>query len=403
MSSAPSHTARPQERPRVTLAEIVRTHSATLGAVSPQAARALEAIADCRTAALGGHRFACDSCGESVVTFNSCRNRHCPQCQALAQARWVDHRQADLLPVEYFHLVFTIASELHGLFLANQSVAYGLLFSAAAESLTALARDTRHIGADIGAMAVLHTWTQTLLYHPHLHFIVPGGGPSPDRSRWIACRKGYLLPVRALSVLFRGKLLGALDRALTDGRIVAPPDLDARRALRRAARKKWCVYSKPSFVGPEHVIRYLGRYTHRIAITNGRLVAHDERGGVTFRYADRASGRTHTMTLSSHQFLRRFLLHVLPHGFMRIRYFGGLANSVRKRWLATCRDLLAAGGADLPLPPPPSKETWQEEMKRLTGIDVTRCPHCKTGRLVAVERFERESRTRHPPARAAPT
>lgn len=395
--------ARPQDRPRITLAEIVRLHATSLGAVSPQQARALAAIAACRTAALGGHRFACDSCGESVTTFNSCRNRHCPQCQALAQARWVDHREADLLPVEYFHVVFTIPHELHKLFLVNPPVAYGLLFSAAANSLIALSRDPRHVGARIGAMAVLHTWTQTLAYHPHVHVIVPGGGPSPDKTSWMACRKGYLLPVRALSVLFRGKLLGALERALVAGRIVPPPGLDARRALRKAARKKWNVYSKPSFVGPAHVIRYLGRYTHRIAITNGRLVAH-EQGRVAFRYTDRATGRSHTMILPADQFLRRFLVHVLPVGFVRIRYFGGLANSTRRSWLATCRKLLAASGVEPSLPSPrASEETWQEEMLRLTGIDVTRCPKCKTGRLIAVERIEPESKGRHPPARAAPT
>lgn len=403
MSCTPSHTARPQDRPRVTLADIVRSHSATIGTVSPQQARALAAIAACRTAALGGHRYACDSCSESSIAYNSCRNRHCPQCQALAQARWVDRRQQDLLPVEYFHVVFTIPNELHGLFLANQAVAYGHLFAAAADSLIALARDSRHIGAQLGAMAVLHTWTQTLVYHPHIHMVVPGGGPSLDGDSWISCRRGYLLPVRALSVLFRGQLLGALDRALTAGQIVAPPGLDARRALRKAARKKWNVYSKPSFIGPEHVVRYLGRYTHRIAISNGRLLAH-ESGEVRFRYTDRARKRSLTMTLPADQFLRRFLLHVLPPGFVRIRYFGGLANATRRNWLSLSRELLAATGVSLPPPPPAAPtETWQEEMLRLTGIDVTRCPTCKTGRLVVVERLEAQRPERLPVARAAPT
>lgn len=403
MSCTPSHTARPQDRPRVTLADIVRTESAALGAVFPQQARALAAIAACRTAALGGHRYACDSCGESVIAYNSCRNRHCPQCQSLAQARWVDRRQEDLLPVEYFHVVFTIPAQLHELFLNNQAVAYGHLFTAGAESLIALARDPRHIGARMGAMAVLHTWTQTLVYHPHIHMIVPGGGPSPDGTQWLCSRPGYLLPVRALSEMFRGKLLGALDRALASGHIVAPPGFDARRALRRAARKKWNVYSKPSFVGPEHVVRYLGRYTHRIAISNGRLLAHED-GEVSFRYTDRARDRSLTMTLPADQFLRRFLLHVLPPGFVRIRYFGGLAHATRQRWLSLCRKLLAATGVPRPPPPPAAPpETWQEEMLRLSGIDVTRCPKCKTGRLVIVERFEPRRTVRLPPVRAAPT
>lgn len=403
MGCAPSQTARPQARPRVTLAEIVRTHSATLGTVSPQQARVLAAIAACRTAALGGHRFACDSCGESVIAYNSCRNRHCPQCQALAQARWVDQRQQDLLAVEYFHVVFTIPSELHELFLANPAVAYGMLFSAAAESLIALARDPRHIGAEIGAMAVLHTWTQTLAYHPHVHVIVPGGGPSPDRTQWIACRRGYLVPVRALSELFRGKLLGALERGFAGERIVAPLDVDVDQRLREAARKKWTVYSKPSFVGPDHVVRYLGRYTHRIAISNGRLVAH-ENGEVTFRYTDRATRQSRTMTLPADSFLRRFLFHVLPPGFVRIRYFGGLANATRQRWLGLCRELLAATGVEGLQPPPPlPPETWQEQMHRLTGVDVTRCPKCTTGRMLLVERIKPHREVRLPPVRAAPT
>jgi hypothetical protein len=252
-------------------------------------------------------------------------------------------------------------------------------------------------------MAVLHTWSQTLVYHPHIHMIVPGGGPSPDGTRWIGSRPGYLLPVRALSELFRGKLLGALDRALVDGKIVAPAGFNARRALRKAARKKWCVYSKPSFVGPEHVIRYLGRYTHRIAISNGRLLSHED-GDVTFRYTDRARNRSLTMSLPADQFLRRFLLHVLPPGFVRIRYFGGLAHAARQRWLSLCRELLAATGVTLPPPEPaPPPETWQEEMLRLTGVDVTRCPKCKTGRLVIVERIEPQRPARLPPARAGPT
>jgi hypothetical protein len=251
-------------------------------------------------------------------------------------------------------------------------------------------------------MAVLHTWTQTLVYHPHIHMIVPGGGPSPDGQRWVTCRRGYLLPVRALSALFRGKLLGALDRALSDSKIVTPPGFDARRALRRAARKKWNVYCEPSFVGPEHVVRYLGRYTHRIAISNGRLLAH-ENGEVTFRYTDRARGRSLAMTLPADQFLRRFLLHVLPPGFVRIRYFGGLAHATRRRWLAESRELLAAGGVAVPPAPATPEETWQEEMVRLTGIDVTRCPKCVTGRLVIVQRLEPQRPVRPVPTRTAPT
>jgi hypothetical protein len=384
------HEARPPERPHLTLADVVREHAGELGPVTPQQGRALTAIAACRTPVLGGHRYECDSCGHSAISYNSCRNRHCPQCQALAQARWVEARQEDLLPVEYFHVVFTIPSELHDLFLTNQAVAYGSLFSTAAESLSELAATPRHLGAHIGAMGVLHTWTQTLTYHPHLHFIVPGGGLSPDGSTWVTCRRGFFLPVRPMSVLFRGKLLGAIESALASGRMTAPAGFNARRALKQAARKRWTVYAKPSFAGPEHVIRYLGRYTHRIAITNGRLVALDE-GKVTFRYKDRAAGdAARSMTLPASQFLRRFLLHVLPRGFVRIRYFGGLTHARRTQWLEKVRSLLAQQGAELPegQDPETKSESWQELLRRLTGIDLTLCPRCHSGRMALAELIE---------------
>jgi hypothetical protein len=384
---------------------MVRTHAAGLGSVSPQQARVLDAIVACRTAALGGHLSACDTCGHEVISYNSCRNRHCPKCQALNQARWVERRQADLLPVEYHHVVFTIPTELHDLFLRNQAVAYGLLFSSAAQSLLTLARDPRLLGAEVGAMAVLHTWTQTLAYHPHVHCIVPGGGPSPDGTRWVSSRTGYLLPVRALSTLFRGKLLASVERALAEGRMTPGPEGSPQRDLKRAARKKWCVYSKPSFISAEHVVAYLGRYTHRIAISNGRLVSLED-GQVTFRYTDRANGnQPRTMILPATQFLRRFLLHVLPLGFVRIRYFGGLANGTRRRWLALGRRLLGDSGKPPPAArdAPKDRETWQDLLLRLTGVDVRRCPRCQTGRMNVVERFDPPRLGHDPPSRASPT
>lgn len=402
MCPTPCHSSRPQEHARVTLADVVRAHGPSMGPVAPNQGKAMAAIAACRTASMGGHRFVCDSCSHPVVAYNSCRNRHCPQCQVLTQARWVESREADLLPVEYFHVVFTIPAELHVLFRTNAAAAYGLLFTAATQSIVTFAADPRHIGAAIGAMAVLHTWTQTLAYHPHIHMIVPGGGPSPDGTRWVASRPGFLLPVRPLAVLFRGKLLGALERSLAAGKIVAPPGHDADRALRRAARKRWCVYSKPSFTGPEHVIAYLGRYTHRIAISNHRLVAH-ENGQVTFRYTDRAAGIHRTMELPGPDFLRRFLAHVLPPGFVRIRYVGGLAHPTRREWLAQSRQLLADAGATLRPPAPPRAETWQEQLQRLTGVDVTRCPRCRTGRLILVERLPPERTESRDGHRDAPT
>lgn len=381
--------ARSQEHPTFTLADVVRTHAAELGSLPPQQRRVLTAIASCRTQDLGGHRYRCDSCGHCTISYNSCRNRHCPQCQSLAQARWVERRQVDLLPVEYFHVVFTIPTELHSIFLVNPAAAYNLLFSTAAESLTAFTRDSRHLGADIGAMAVLHTWTQMLTYHPHLHFIVAGGGLSPDHTRWVSARRGFFLPVRPLAVVFRGKLLDAIDLALEQGKMTPPATVDAQRMLKKAARKKWCVYAKPSFVGPEHVVRYLGRYTHRIAITNGRLVAFAN-GSVTFLYRDRNAGDTvRSMTLPAVQFLRRFLLHTLPPGFVRIRYFGGLSHGKRKSWLAQARNLLAAEGdillTDSDANPP---ETWQELLLRLTGMDPTRCPRCESGRMQLVDTIQ---------------
>lgn len=405
MDHKPSCTARPQDPTPLTLADIVRAHGDELGPVSPAQARALADIAACRTAELGGHRSLCDACGFEVVSFNSCRNRHCPQCQALDQVRWMELREADLLPVDYFHPVFTIASELHDLFLYNQTVAYGLLFSAATASLVELAGEPRFLGATIGVMAVLHTWTQTLGYHPHIHCIVPGGGPSLDGSRWVSPRHEFFLPVRALATLFRGKLLSALEKALAKGQMAAPPGSDPRRALKRAARKKWNVYIKPPFRGPKYVIRYLGRYTHRIAISNRRLVSLKD-GEVTFRYKDRSDAdRTKTMTLPAEQFLRRFLLHVVPSGFVRIRYFGGLANCTRKRWLEQARRLLAASGVNIapPAATPPEQESWQELLLRLTGLDITRCPRCKAGRLAVVERFESRRKARPFSARAPPT
>lgn len=391
MCRVSSRQARPRDpdAAKVTLGDIVREHGDALGPLSAHQRRALFDIAACRTSALGGHRALCDACGHQVVSFNSCSNRHCPQCQSLAQAQWVDEREADLLPVEYFHVVCTIPSELHDLFLENQVVGYDLLFSAAARSVVELARDPRHIGASVGLMAVLHTWTQTLAYHPHIHCVIPGGGPTPDGSRWASSRPGYFLPVRALAALFRGKLLAAIEKAVSERRMTPPPGANVSRVLKRAARKKWGVYSKPSFVGPSHVIRYLGAYTHRIAISNGRLVSLAD-GQVTFRYRDRQhDDQVRTMTLPAVQFLRRFLLHVLPSGFVRIRYFGGLANATRQRWLAWARELIAASGIPVPAPRPQAaeSETWQERLLRLTGVDVTRCPRCKVGRLVVVERL----------------
>ncbi len=346
-------------RPSLEVADIFRqhgeayrvTHGATL---LPEQRRVMRAIEECRTAALGGHVDACDSCGQQVISYNSCRNRHCPKCQSLACAQWVAKRKADLLPVDYFHVVFTIPAQLAPLALQNKRVVYDILFAAASSTLLKVAADAKHLGAEIGFVAVLHTWGQNLLHHPHLHCVVPGGGLSPDGKRWVSCRAGFFLPVRVLSRLFRRVFLESLQQAFERGALAFHASL-AHLADQRAfanlvacARgKEWVVYAKPPFGGAAQVLDYLGRYTHRVAISNDRLVKMED-GQVTFRWKDyRRDYRPRTMTLEAAEFMRRYLLHVLPTGFQRIRQYGLLANRKRGVKLAVCRRLLgvfARGG-----------------------------------------------------------
>jgi hypothetical protein len=324
---------------------------------------------------LGGHLQVCDHCGREIPFYNSCRNRHCPKCQSLEQARWVEAQARRLLPVEYFHLVFTVPSTLHPFFLADRRGSYALLFGAALETLHEVCR--RRLGAQPGTIAVLHTWTQTLAFHPHIHCIVTGGGLTESRDRWIACRPGFLLPVRVLSRVFRGKLLDRFDRVLH----MRGSGLGAclgGQLLRQAAAREWVVYSKAPMAGPEQVLHYLGRYTHRIAIGNERLVALRE-GKVTFRYRDRSQGNaTRLMTLEARDFIGRFLVHVLPRGFVRVRHYGFQANGQRRQLIARARQLL-----DNPAPPvaEPTREPWPDLFRRLTGRDPLQCPFCKEGRL----------------------
>jgi hypothetical protein len=330
----------------------------------------------------------CDSCGHGRVAYNSCRNRHCPKCQGLDELRWVERQQQGLLPIGYHHVVFTVPDALHPLLRRSPRLGYDLLFAAVAETLQEVAQRPQSLGARIGFTAVLHTWSQLLAYHPHIHCIVTGGGISPDGSRWIPAKPRFLFSVRVLARVFRGKLLHKLEQALDNGKL-ADPGHDGHAHLRRAARKDWNVYSKPPFAGPEHVLRYLGRYTHRIAISNHRLVSVED-GHVTFRWRDRAHGNAvRLQTLEAAEFLRRFLLHVLPPGFMRIRHYGLLANRRRNSCLETCRHLL---GADLQSQDRHDDvgrtESWQQLLLRVTGTDVTRCPNCRTGRLHSVLRLE---------------
>jgi len=338
------------------VADIFRTHGpawrvAWRGHLSLGQLKVMSAIEQCRSAALGGHVLRCEGCGTDQVSYNSCRNRHCPKCQGNAARRWLDARQADLLPVEYYHVVFTLPAPIADLAYQNKAAIYGLLFDVAAEVLLTIAADTRHLGARIGATLVLHTWGSALTHHPHVHGIVPGGGLAPDGSTWIACRPGFFLPVRVLSRLFRRRFLEGLQQlhrtgqlqffgehaALQDAKVFA----DWLAPMRRC---EWVVYAKRPFAGPQAVLAYLSRYTHRVAISNSRLVALDARG-VSFRWKDyRNKGRTRhkIMTLAPHEFMRRFLLHVLPGGFHRIRHYGLLANGNRSDCLAIARAALHA-------------------------------------------------------------
>ena len=371
------------------LADVIRTHHRDLLAQwNPVLARehrkALRDIRDCRSAALGGRVQQCDQCGHRVILYNSCRNRHCPQCQATARARWLALRETELLPVPYFHVVFTLPAQIGRLAMQNPRQIYGILFRAAAATLLETALDPRLLGASIGFLAVLHTWGQNLHLHPHLHCVVPGGGISLDGSRWIGCRKSsFFLPVRVLSHRFRKAFLRSLKRAFRKGvlrfagELASLTEPAAFRALcDHTAAIDWVVHVKPPFGGPRRVLKYLARYTHRVAISNHRLRAL-ENGRVSFEWKDYADrSRTKLMTLDAIEFLRRFLLHVLPRGMVRIRQFGFLANRVRKHKLELCRTLLGARS----LAASDDGATIEGHLE-----DSQRCPICETGRLIVIE------------------
>jgi hypothetical protein len=377
-------------RPRLEVADIIRAHGqAFLEAMGDRLSsakqRVLRRLAACRTAALGGHVEQCDRCGHERIAYNSCRDRHCPKCQAQARADWLDARQADLLPVEYFHVVFTVPEEAARIALQNKKTVYDILFAASAQTLQDIAADPRHLGAEIGLLSVLHTWGQTLHHHPHVHGVVPGGGLSPDGTRWISCKPGFFLPVKVLGRVFRGKFLERLKRAHADGKLSFQGSLQALRDgaafaahLRPLYEKDWVVYAKPPFGGPLAVLKYLARYTHRVAIANHRLLAMAD-GRVTFAYKDYARGeRQRTMTLDAVEFLRRFLLHVLPKGFTRIRQYGLLANRIRAAKLERCRYLL--GQTTTP--------EWQAELREESAqAEEILCPRCKLGHMVRRQRL----------------
>jgi len=355
--------------------------------------RVMTAIERCRTAALGGHVEQCDQCGHQRISFNSCRDRHCPKCQSLARAQWLDDRRAELLDTQYFHVVLTLPKEIAGIAYQNKAPVYGILFRAAAETLSTIAADPKHLGAEIGFFAVLHTWGQTLLLHPHLHCVVAGGGLSPDGTRWISCRPRFFLPVPVLSCLFRRLFLGYLQKAFNAGELQFFSSLEPlreRRAFLRylapLRRAKWVVYAKPPFAGPEQVLEYVGRYTHRVALSNNRLL-NIEDGTVRFRWKDyRDHNRQKVMTVSADEFIRRFLLHVLPEGFHRIRYYGFLGNRHRAQKLARCRELLG-----MPVPEPLDDEfekNYRDHYEELTGVSLKQCPVCHQGQMAIIETFD---------------
>jgi hypothetical protein len=364
-------------------------HGASL---SPARRRAMWAIERCRTAALGGHVERCGDCGHQRVFYNSCRNRSCPKCQALSRAQWLADRQAELLEVPYFHVVFTVPEPIAVIAFQNQTGVYDILFRAASETLRRIAADPQHLGAEIGFLAVLHSWGSAMTHHPHLHCLVPGGGIAPDGQSWIACRSGFFLPVRVLSRMFRGLFLHYLEKAFAVGELrffAEHRHLHEPAAFQRylapLRETEWVVYAKRPFAGPAQVLDYVGRYTHRVAISNNRLVSIDG-DSVHFRWKDYRNGsRQKVMRLRGEEFIRRFLIHALPDGFHRIRYFGFLGNSHRARKVALCRELLRMAPA-LPANPPAD---YRDRYQALTGTSLRQCPHCLTGVMVVVGCIER--------------
>lgn len=397
-------------RPALEVADIIRDHGpawriANEGHVSLDQMKVMTAIERCRTVALGGHVARCENgdCGHAVIAYNSCRNRHCPKCQGAAARKWLDERESELLPVGYFHVVYTLPSQLRDIAYQNKRVVYHLLMKAAAETTLTIAADPKRLGAKIGITAVLHTWGSALVHHPHVHMIVPGGGLSEDGSRWISSRPRFLAHVQVFSRLFRGRMLAMLVEAHAEDRLHFFGDHAAladrksfKRFLAPLRRIEWVVYCKEPFAGPSQVLRYLSRYTHRVAISNRRLVSADD-GGIAFRWKDyRITGpdRWKTMTLPPHEFIRRFLLHVLPKGFHRIRHYGLLANTNRAESIAKARQLL--GAAPRVVEPEEQKAGAPDEPRVLPCP----CPRCG-GRMIVIELFARGCEPRYRPTSAS--
>jgi len=393
-------------RPTLEVAGIFRQHGTAYREAHKlplEQLRVMRAIEVCRTAALGGHLEKCDHCAEERNAYNSCRNRHCPKCQGAERAKWLESRKAELLPVEYFHVVFTVPEQIAQIAFYNKETVYNILFRAAAETLLTIAGDPKHLGAGIGFFAILHTWGQNLLHHPHLHCVVPGGGLSQDHERWIACMPGFFLPVRVLSSLFRRLFLEELEDAFYHGQLRFPGSIEPLRdafafaeLLRSQENHEWVVYAKPPFGGPQQAIEYLGRYTHRVAISNQRLLSHED-GEVSFQWKDyKHENRQNSkiMTVDADEFIRRFLIHTLPPGFPRIRYFGFLANCHRTAKLALCRQLLIVPVTEL-LPQP---DDCRQLLDAITAKELNRCPHCGIGTMIRITILPRYPWPSVPPA-----
>jgi hypothetical protein len=377
---------------QIEVADILRRYGPLYRNAHPMPAnrlRAMRAIETCRTADQGGHVDECGHCGTKTISYNSCRNRHCPKCQFLKKERWIEDRGKDLLPIPYFHVVFTIPDLLNPLVLRNQEVLYAALFKAVSETLTELALDRKRLGAEIGFISILHTWGQNLMDHPHVHNVVTGGGLSKGGRKWRSCRNGFFLPVKVMSKLFRGKFIAYLKKLRVENKLIYPGAVShlassgAFNALiSDLYKKKWVVYCKPPFDGTKGVLEYLGRYTHRIAISNHRIVKMED-DKVSFRWRDYAdNNKKKIMTVDANEFIRRFLLHVLPDRFVKIRHYGLLGNRCRRKKLDQCRELLACADQSKA---EQKTETWQEALLRIAGIDVAKCPVCGERAMRTVE------------------
>lgn len=355
----------------------------------PEQLKVISAITSCRTSKLGGHVDVCEDCGHLRISYNSCRNRHCPKCQGLLKEKWIEDRKKDLLPIQYYHIVFTMPNNLNDLVLRNKKEMYSLLFKASSETLKELAADPKYLGANIGFISILHTWGQNLMDHPHIHCIVTGGGLSLKNKEWLSAKKNFFLPVKVISSLFRGKFMDYLKQKYDNNKLFFPGKIkhlqnksNFRKLVDTLYAKDWVVFSKPSFANPEAVIEYLGRYTNKVAISNHRIIKMED-GKVTFRYKDYSDdGKKKFMTLDVFEFIRRFLLHVLPKRFVKIRYYGILCHRYRKRNLLFCRYLLNVYVNDVDNLS--SKESWQDMLFRLTGKDLSICPECG-GNMVSAD------------------